>query len=79
MSRCGQWNGTYGHIINYLIDKKGIADNKSMGVAKKLIYDYTKSKEFKGSFSDSVMYIRQNFSNFMGYLNKNLKNDEKNL
>ena len=79
MSRCGQWNGTYGHIINYLIDKKGISDNKSMCVAKKLIYDYTKSKEFKGSFSDRVMYIRQNFSSFMNYLNINVITNEKSI
>ncbi len=72
MSRCGEWNGTYGHIINYLIDKKGIANNKSIAVTKKLVYDYTNEKEFKGSFSDRVMYIRKNFSSFMNFLNKSL-------
>lgn len=72
MSRCSEWNGTYGHIINYLIDKKGVSDNKSMGLAKKLVYDYTKSVDFKGSFSDRVMYIRKNFSSFMNFLNKSL-------
>ena len=72
MSRCGEWNGTYGHIINYLIDKKRIANNKSIAVTKKLVYDYTNEKEFKGSFSDRVMYIRKNFSSFMNFLNKSL-------
>lgn len=71
MSRCDEWNGTYGHIINYLIDKKGMTYNKAMALTKKLVYDYTKTKEFKGSFSDRVMYIRKNFSDFMNYLNKN--------
>jgi hypothetical protein len=72
MSRCGEWNGTYGHIMNYLIDKKGVADNKAMTLAKKLIYGYTNDKEFKGSFSDRVMYVRKNFSSFMNFLNKSL-------
>ena len=72
MSRCGEWNGTYGHIINYLIDKKGITYNKSMVLTKKFVYDYTKSKEYTGSFSDRVMFIRKNFSSFMNFLNKNL-------
>jgi hypothetical protein len=72
MSRCGEWNGTYGHIINYLIDKKGITYNKSMVLTKKFVYDYTKFKEYTGSFSDRVMFIRKNFSSFMNFLNKNL-------
>lgn len=72
MSRCGEWNGTYGHIMNHLIDKKGIADNKAMSLTKKLVYDYTKEKDFKGSFSDRVMFIRRNFSSFMNFLNTKL-------
>jgi hypothetical protein len=58
--------------MNHLIDKKGIADNKAMGLTKKLVYEYTKEKDFKGSFSDRVMYIRKNFSSFMNFLNKSL-------
>lgn len=72
MSRCGEWNGTYGHIINYLIDKQGLTYNKAMVLTKKLVYDYTKSKECNGSFSDRVMFIRKNFSSFMNFLNKSL-------
>lgn len=72
MNRCGEWNGTYGHIINYLIDKKGMAYNKAMALTKKLVYDYTKSMKYKGSFSDRVMFIRKNFSSFMNFLNKSL-------
>jgi hypothetical protein len=79
MSRCAKWNGTYGHVANYLMDKKGISDNKSFDVAKKLIYDYTNSKEYVGSFSDRVMFVRSNFSSFMSFLNKNIVNNESSL
>lgn len=72
MSRCAEWNGTYGHIANYLIDKKGIPDRKAFAAAKSLVYSYTNSVKFKGSFSDRVMYVRKNFSSFMNYLNNNL-------
>ncbi len=72
MSRCAEWNGTYSHIINYIIDKKSIKWNKGCDIAKKEIYNYTNSKEFKGSFSDRVMFIRKNFSSFMNFLNKSL-------
>jgi hypothetical protein len=58
--------------MNHLIDKKGIADNKAMSLTKKLVYDYTKEKDFKGSFSDRVMFIRRNFSSFMNFLNTKL-------
>ena len=72
MSRCGEWNGTYNHVANYLIDKKGISDRKAFNVAKKLIYDYTTTNKYKGSFSDRVMYVRKNFNQFMNFLNENL-------
>jgi len=72
MSRCDEWNGTYGHIANYLIDKKGMADRKAFPAAKSLVYSYTNSVKIKGSFSDRVMYVRKNFSSFMNYLNNNL-------
>jgi hypothetical protein len=58
--------------MNHLIDKKGIADNKAMSLTKKLVYDYTKEKDFKGSFSDRVMFIRRNFSSFINFLNTKL-------
>jgi hypothetical protein len=74
MSRCGEWNGTYSHIANYLIDKKNVSDKKAFGEAKRLIYEYTKSKGITGSFSDRVMYVRKNFSQFMDYLQNNLVN-----
>jgi len=54
------------------MEKKGITYNKSMVLTKKFVYDYTKSKEYKGSFSDRVMYIRKNFSSFMNFINKSL-------
>jgi hypothetical protein len=79
MSRCGEWNGTYGHVANYLIDKKGVSDKKAFNVAKKLIYNYTKEKEYEGSFSDRVMFVRRNFSSFMSYLNKNIVNNETSI
>lgn len=72
MSRCGEWNGTYNHVANHLIIKKGIPDRKAFKLTKNLVYDYTKSKEYKGSFSDRVMYVRNNFSDFMNFLNKSL-------
>lgn len=72
MSRCDEWNGTYGHIANYLIDKKGMLDRKAFAAAKSLVYSYTNSVNIKGSFSDRVMYVRKNFSSFMNFLNKNL-------
>jgi len=72
MSRCAEWNGTYSHIINYIINKKTIPWSKGCDIAKKQIYSYTNSKEFKGSFSDRVMFVRKNFSSFMNFLNKNL-------
>ena len=72
MSRCDEWNGTYGHIANYLIDKKGMPDRKAFAAAKTLVYKYTDSVKFKGSFSDRVMYVRKNYSGFMNYLNNNL-------
>ena len=72
MSRCAEWNGTYGHIANYLIDKKGIPDRKAFAAAKSLVYSYPNSVKFKGSFSDRVMYVRKNFSSFMNFLNNNL-------
>lgn len=49
-----------------------MAYNKAMVLTKKLVYEYTKSKEYTGSFSDRVMFIRKNFSSFMNYLNKSL-------
>lgn len=72
MSRCADWNNTYSHVVNYLIDKKNVSDKKAFGEAKRLINEYTNSKEFTGSFSDRVMYVRGNFSSFMNYLQKNL-------
>ena len=72
MSRCSEWNGTYAHVINYLVDNKNVSDKKAMGEAKRLINEYTKSKEITGSFSDRVMYVRKNFSQFMNYLQINL-------
>jgi len=72
MSRCDEWNGTYGHIANYLIDKKGVPDRKAFAAAKSLVFKYTNSVNIKGSFSDRVMHVRKNFSSFMNYLNKNL-------
>ena len=72
MSRCGEWNGTYNHIANYLIGKKNVSDKKAFGEAKRLINEYTKSKEYTGSFSERVMYVRKNFSQFMNYLQTKL-------
>lgn len=74
MSRCGEWNGTYNHVANYLIEKKGVSDRKAFNITKKLIYEYTKNNKYNGSFSDKVMYVRKNFSGFMNFLNENLEN-----
>lgn len=64
MSRFGKWNGTQDHIINKIIDKEGLSYNLAKNKTRNLIKEFAKEEGFIGSYTDKILFVRDNYSKF---------------
>ena len=73
MGRYHEWTSSYSGVIKYLeknsfvIDVRGVKGKTDMyyGVEiKKIVFKYAKDNKLKGSFSDILIYISNNFKSF---------------
>ena len=69
MNRCKKWNNAFAGISNFL-DKKGFKlNNSNMKIEARIVNTYCKRHKIKGSFSERILLITDNFESFKQYIN----------
>jgi len=80
MSRCHEWNSALSGFTNYLLKQgfeldirntKGKADRYLWPEMRKIINHYCKIKKIKGSFSERILIMNEDFKSFREWVAEN--------
>jgi len=75
MSRFREWTSTYGKILNWIEENtKTKTYSQVVSRTKNNIHNYCNKHKIQGSFTDKVLYIRQNYNVFINHLKKKYEN-----
>lgn len=64
MSRYRDWTNTSDNILNRIIGNEGLTASKASTKVKTLVLNYTKENNFKGSYTEKVLFVRKHFGAF---------------
>ena len=65
MSRYRDWTNTSDNILNRIINNEGLSASKASEKVKALVTAYAKESNFKGSYTDKVLFVKSRFGHFV--------------